>query len=68
MGEDTQGVVSIISFPIDQDQSAVSVAIRSLLQEGWMFDGILHDQLRLRRSWEVTAGGVQVAIAEAPAS
>ena len=66
MSDDKQGVISMIEFPTNQDQVAVSLAIRSLLREGWVFDGIRRDQLRLRRVWDVTVEDVRAGITDTP--
>ena len=47
-----QGVISIISFPLGQDEIAVSKAIQELLRDGWKFDGLEKDKINFRRTWE----------------
>ena len=47
-----QGVVSTLIFPLDKDQSAVSIAVAHLLREGWQFVGIQLHELHLQRTWE----------------
>ena len=47
-----QGVTSILIFPLEQDQTAVSIAVVQLLREGWQFVGIQMKELHLQRSWD----------------
>ena len=47
-----QGVVSILIFPTNKDQTAVSMAIAHLLKEGWQFVGVQMTELHLQRTWE----------------
>ncbi len=54
-----EGVVSVIQFPIGQDPHAVSMAIASLLSEGWKFEGLTVTHISLKRIWEYTFEGNQ---------
>ena len=47
-----QGVHSTLIFPLDRDQTAVSIAVAHLLREGWQFVGIQMQELHLQRTWE----------------
>jgi hypothetical protein len=58
MNEDyKQGVVSLIDFPLGQDERAVSMAIQQLLKEGWEWVAVSKTHIRLRRMWEVDVQG-----------
>lgn len=49
--KDKQGVTSIISFPLLQDEKAVSLAIANLLSEGWKFLEITNKEIKITRQW-----------------
>ena len=49
---DIQRVFSHIYFPTNADEKAVSLAIKSLISEGWKFGGVESGKVVLSRDWE----------------
>ena len=52
MNDKLQGVISIIEFPLGQDEVAVGKAINSLLLEGWHFRQLTKTSIIFARKWE----------------
>ena len=48
-----QGCVSIIEFPLGQDENAVGMALSDLFDEGWKFFGLSKTHISISRRWEV---------------
>jgi len=47
-----QGVRSVISFPLSQDEIAIGQAISCLLKEGWKFRELRKTEIIFERFWE----------------
>jgi hypothetical protein len=66
MNDKIQGVLSVIEFPLGQDEIAVSQAIYQLLSEGWEFCSLTKDKITLKRQWEVDLSKAPELIATSP--
>lgn len=48
-----QGVISIIEFPLGQDEVAISIALLQLFREGWQFKSLTTKCICITRCWEI---------------